>query len=207
VKRVPAIFALAAAWLAIAVDVLHGGPISHVDVWIADRLQAPENSLAWLALLFWTNLQSTVAILVYSAVFALLLVRRRAWAWALGVAIAVPGGMVLNASLQLAIERSRPVLDNPVLALNTASFPSGHTAAAAVFYGMLAAYLSFRFPNRSRLFLSGAAVLVVLAGLSRMALGVQYFGDVLGALVSSSAWLMACLGGLEAWQAARRSPT
>lgn len=202
-KRLAAVCALAAVWLAIAVDVLFGGPISELDGWLAERAQLPHRSAVTLALLFWTNLHSQVAILVYSALFALLLARRRAWAWAIGLALAVPGGMLLNYALKLAIRRSRPVLENPVLALETYSFPSGHTAAATVFYGMLAAYLAFRFPRHRALVIGAAAAAIVLVSYSRMALGVHYFGDVLAALMSSGAWLVICLGAVHAWLAAR----
>src|SRR3954468_18720309 len=44
VKRAGALLALAAVWLAIAFDVLYGGPISDLDVWLAERVQAPRRS-------------------------------------------------------------------------------------------------------------------------------------------------------------------
>jgi undecaprenyl-diphosphatase len=201
--RTRAVIALAAAWLAIAADVLYGGPISHADVWLADRVALMPYTRLAFDLQFWTNLHSQVALLVYSAIFVLLLARRRAWGWAAGVALAVPGTMVLNAALKHLVQRSRPVLDNPILALNTSSFPSGHTAAATAFYGMLAAYLAFRYPRFRRLWGAAAVLLVLLVAYSRMALGVHYFGDVLGALASSGAWLVVCLGGVHAWHAAR----
>lgn len=201
-KRYAAVIALAAAWLAVAVDVLYGGPISNLDGWIAERVLLPRRSPVTLAVLFWTNLHSLVAISLYATVFALLLARRRAWDWVVGVALAVPGGMLLNAVLKLAIQRSRPVLDNPVLALETYSFPSGHTAASTVFYGVLAAYLCSRFPRHRALLISAAAVLVASVSYSRMALGVHYFGDVLAALLSSGAWLVICLRSVHVWRAA-----
>lgn len=202
-KRAAAVFALAAAWLAIAADILYGGPLSNLDVWLADRVALTPHSALAPGMSFWTHLHSHVAILIYSALFALLLARRRAWAWAAAVALGVPGGMLLNTSLKLAVQRSRPVLDNPILALNTYSFPSGHTAACTVFYGLLAAYLASRFPRHPRLFIAGGAVGVALVSYSRMALGVHYFGDVLAALASSGAWLVICLSSVHPGQAAR----
>jgi undecaprenyl-diphosphatase len=198
-----AVLALAALWLALAADVLYGGPVSHADVWLAGVAVVPRRSTVALAMLFWTHLHSLLAILVYTGAFALLLARRRAWAWAVGVAVTVPGAMLVNYALKLAVQRTRPVLENPVLALNTYSFPSGHTAAAVAFYGMLAAYLGERFPRYRGVFLAGAAALVVLVAYSRMALGVHYFGDVIAAALSTSAWLVICLGGVHAWAAAR----
>lgn len=195
--------ALVAAWLAIAADVLYGGPISHFDVWLAERIAvAPYTRLAF-ALQFWTNLHSQVAILAYATVFVLLLGRRRAWDWAAGVALAVPCGMLLNAALKALVQRSRPVLENPILALNTYSFPSGHVAASTLFYGMLAAYLAYRYPRFRRLWSAAAVLPILLVAYSRMALGVHYFGDVLAALASSGAWLVICLGRVHVRHAAR----
>ena len=204
-RAAAAVVVLAAAWLLVATDVLFGGPISDLDAWLADRVVLPRHSPATLAMIFWTNLHSYTAILIYSALFALLLARRRDWEWARAVVAAVPCGMLLNAVLKLAIQRTRPVLDNPVLALETYSFPSGHVAASFLFYGMLAAYLSSRYPRLRWVFIAGAALLIGLVGYSRMALGVHYFGDVLGAALSSGAWLVICLAAVHA-RAAARSP-
>lgn len=202
-KRTAAVAALALLWLALAADVLYGGPVSGLDVWLADRARVPRYSLLAAAMLFWSNLHSQVAILAYTAVLALLFARRRAWPWVVGVAVAVPGALLLNAALKLAIQRSRPVLENPILALNTYSFPSGHTAASAAFYGMLAAYLASRYPARRAVFAAAAGMLVVLVAYSRMALGVHYFGDVVAALLSTGAWLVICLAMVHARHAAR----
>lgn len=200
------VLGLATAWLLIAADVLLGGPISDADVWLADHVHAPRRSPLELALLFWTHMHSHVAILLYSTVFALLLARRRAWEWVLAVAVAVPGAMFLNYSLKLAVQRSGPVLDNPALALETYSFPSGHTAASVAFYGMLAAYLGFRFPKYRGVFVGAAGAGVALVSFSRMALGALYFGDVLAALVSTGAWLLLCVGTVHARLAACSPP-
>jgi len=197
------VLALAAAWIFLALDVLYGGPVSALDGWLAAHVHAPRGSALSLAMLFWTHLHSHVAILCYSALLVLILARRRAWPWVAGVALAVPGAMLLNATLKAIIQRSRPVLDNPVLALETYSFPSGHTAASLAFYGMLAAWLAYRYPRLRAPFVAGATVLVALVAYSRMALGVHYFGDVLAAALSTGAWLVICLGRVHARLAER----
>ena len=202
-KPLAAVLVLAAAWIFLALDVLYGGPVTALDGWLAERLHAPRGSALSLAMLFWTDMHSHVAILCYSAVLVLILARRRAWPWAAGVAIAVPGAMLLNATLKALIQRSRPVLDNPVLALETYSFPSGHTAASLAFYGMLAAWLAFRYPRLRGAFVAAATLLVAAVAYSRMALGVHYFGDVVAAALSTGAWLVICLGRVHARLAAR----
>lgn len=202
-SRTRAAVALALAWLVLASDVLYGGPVSSLDVWLADRVRAVRGSDLAQASLFWSHLHSQVALLVYAALFAALLARRRAWEWAAGVGLAVPGAMLLNYGLKLAVQRTRPVLENPILALNTYSFPSGHTAGSTALYCMLAAYLAFRYPGLRWLWRALAAAAILLVAYSRMALGVHYFGDVLAALLSTGAWLVICLGGVHAWHAAR----
>ena len=202
-KRTGALATLALGWLALAADVLYGGPVSALDVWLAERVHAVRGSELARAMLFWSNLHSHIALLVYAALLAALLARRRAWEWAVGVAVAVPGAMLLNYGLKVAVQRTRPVLENPILALNTYSFPSGHTAASCAFYGMLAAYLAFRYPGHRSLWSAAAAVPVLLVAYSRMALGVHYFGDVLAALLSTGAWLVICLSAVHAWHSAR----
>jgi undecaprenyl-diphosphatase len=196
------VLVLAAAWVLLAADVLYGGPVTALDGWLAARVHAPRGSGLSLAMLFWTHMHSHVAILSYSTVLALILARRRAWPWVEGVALAVPGAMVLNATLKAIIQRSRPVLDNPVLALETYSFPSGHTAASLAFYGMLAAWLAYRYPRLRGAFVAAATLLVAAVAYSRMALGVHYFGDVVAAALSTGAWLVICLGRVHARLAA-----
>jgi len=206
-KRTGLVLALAVLWLALAADILYGGPVSSLDVWLAERVQAPRRSALGLAMLFWTNLHSLLAILSYSALFILLLARRRNWPWVVGVALGVPGAMLLSYALKLAIQRTRPVLENPILALNTSSFPSGHTAASVAFYGMLAAYLAARFPRQRDLFIAVASALVVLVAYSRMALGVHFFGDVVAALLSTGVWLVICLAAIHASETNAAKPS
>jgi undecaprenyl-diphosphatase len=183
--------------------VVLGGPLSDLDVWLAERLDLPRRSPFSIAALFWTNLNSYAALLAYGALFAALLARRRAWPWMAGLLAALPGGLLLNEALKIAVQTTPPVLDNPALALETASFPSGHAAGAILLYGFLAAYLGSRYPRLRGVWIAAAALLVVLVSYAGMALGRLYFGDALGALVSSAAWLVICLAGVHAWSAQR----
>jgi undecaprenyl-diphosphatase len=142
-----------------------------------------------------SNLHSPVAIGAWSALFAILLARRREWYWLLTLAVAVGGGMFLNFVLKSAYERVRPHFDDPLLVLTSFSFPSGHTAGAVLFYGVLAAFLVSRFYDwRVRAAcVVGAVCAVALVAFSRMYLGVHYLSDVLAAACASTVWLVLCL--------------
>jgi undecaprenyl-diphosphatase len=130
-----------------------------------------------------------------SIVFAMVLAKMREWYWILTLALAVGGGLVLNVLLKHVYERARPVFDTPLVELMSYSFPSGHTAGAVVFYGVLAAFLVSRvYDWRLRaVIVIGAIVAVALVGFSRIYLGAHYLSDVLAAACSSTAWLVLCL--------------
>jgi len=126
-----------------------------------------------------------------------MLARLKQWYWLLTLAVAVGGGMLVNVILKSAYERLRPRFDDPLLVLTSFSFPSGHTAGAVLFYGVLAAFLVSRFYDlRARAAcIAGAVLAVTLVGLSRMVLGAHYFSDVLAAACASTVWLVLCLAG------------
>ncbi len=144
-----------------------------------------------------THLNSMAAIGAWSVVFGIVLARLRERYWMLTLALAVGGGMILNLVLKGAFERLRPRFENPVLFLDTYSFPSGHTAASVAFYGVLAAFLVSRFHDRRRraACVAGAIGAVGLVALSRVYLGAHYLTDVLAAMCSSTVWLVLCLAG------------
>ncbi|WP_307731059.1 phosphatase PAP2 family protein [Pseudoduganella chitinolytica] len=92
-------------------------------------------------------------------------------------------------------QRARPVFDEPFLTLATYSFPSGHTAAATLFYGLLASYVVTTNPSwRMRMAaVAGAVCMVLLVALSRVYLGAHFVSDVLAAMAESLAWLAICI--------------
>lgn len=189
-------FALAGAlFLAIAWSVSRGSPLLALDEGVSEWVQARHSPGLTAFLLAVTHLNSLAAIGAWSAVFGLVLARMREWYWMLTLGVAVGGAMLLNLLLKLAYERLRPSFENPLLVLDTYSFPSGHTAAAVAFYGVLAAFLVSRFyDSRTRAAcVAGAIAAVTVVAFSRVYLGVHYLSDVVAAVCSSTVWLVLCL--------------
>jgi undecaprenyl-diphosphatase len=184
-------------FLAIAWNITGHSALVSLDGRLADWLH--HHSHRALSAFFFavTNLHSPAAISAASIVFGAVLARLRQWYWLLTLAAAVGGGMLVNTVLKFAYERLRPRFDDPLLTLTSYSFPSGHTAGAVLFYGVLAAFLVSRFYDwRARAAcVAGAIGMVVLVAFSRMYLGVHYLSDVLAAACSSTAWLVLCLAG------------
>ena len=195
----------------IAHSVMIGAPLADVDAAFARWLHVRAHPAFTTFMLAVTHLHSQFALCSYAAILAIPIVRARQWRWLATVVLAVPCGLVINVLLKHTFERARPTFDDPLLTLETYSFPSGHVAGSVLFYGVLVAYLLPRIATlRLRAALVAAAItMVLLVAFSRMYLGVHYLSDVLGAASWSLAWLALCLtvvdGVVDAVDA-RRAP-
>jgi undecaprenyl-diphosphatase len=207
-----ALILIGASWLfgGIAEDVVSGDPLTLVDARIADWFRAHTSPVLTECMLFISSLHGPAAISILMSLVALYLFWKRDWYWLICLVVTVPSGMLLNVLMKYAFRRASPSFDNPLLAVSSYSFPSGHAAGTTLFYGVLAAMLISRISvwrSRVIIFLSALA-LVLLVALSRVYLGVHYLSDVLGGFAEAMAWLTLCLVGIHTyWQhrAARRS--
>jgi membrane-associated phospholipid phosphatase len=144
--------------------------------------------------------------LVLTPVFCWLL-RRRLPRLATFVAVTAIGSSLLNLSIKTAIARTRPDLPDALIVEPGKSFPSGHTQAAIVGYGILLLAFLPVIRRRYRPWVIAASVtLVVLIGFSRIALGAHYLSDVIGAALIGSAWLLAMTAAFSAWRRDRGLP-
>jgi undecaprenyl-diphosphatase len=202
---VGAILLAAYAFGALAEDVVTGASITLVDVRLAHWFHAHATPGFTREMLFVTHADGLVGTSIMATLLALWFRRRALNDWVLATFIAVPGGMLLNVALKHAFRRARPHFDDPLLSIATYSFPSGHTAAATVFWGLLACFLATRLRTRwvRVLVLAGAAAMVALVALSRMYLGVHYLSDVLAAAAEGCAWRATCFTALGAWRRRR----
>lgn len=179
----------------IAADVLSGAGIAMVDIEVAGWFHvratpAMTRFMLWVSF-FHGGLPGAVLALALLLVFYL---RKSRW-WLLAGMIILPGGSLLNVLIKYAFQRARPTFDTPLLTLTTYSFPSGHTAFAAMLYGLLACWLlaHLRGPAARAAVVLGAAAMVALVGVSRMYLGVHYLSDVLAASAEGCIWLALCI--------------
>jgi len=144
--------------------------------------------------------------IVLTPVFAWLLYRRLPRLAAF-VAVTALGSSLLNSAIKLSVNRTRPHLSDPVASAVGKSFPSGHTQSAVVGCGVLVLIFLPVVPRRARPWLLVAAGLIVaLIGFSRIALGVHYLSDVIGAILIGLAWLLAMTAAFAAWRREERKP-
>ncbi|WP_330328536.1 phosphatase PAP2 family protein [Streptomyces sp. NBC_00536] len=113
-------------------------------------------------------------------------------------AVALPlclgAGQALRYGVMALVARPRPPAADWAAQASGWSFPSGHTATAAMTAGLLIAALLLRDARPPRT----AVVLIALwgaaVGLTRVYLGVHWFSDVIGGWLFATAWLalLAC---------------
>jgi undecaprenyl-diphosphatase len=131
----------------------------------------------------------------------LLLVVRRQYRLAVYLPVTAIGSLILDPTLKAAVGRLRPVVAHPVATGGGFSFPSGHSLGSLVGYGALLLTFAPALPRRYRKpAIVAVAVLVVAVGFSRLALGVHFLSDVLGAWALGLAWLAVTAYAFEVWR-------
>ncbi len=197
-----ALILVGAAWIfgALAEDVVNRDPIVVIDAGIANWFHARATPAAVQAMELLTFFGSSAWVIAAASMLAIYLIRRRDWDRLVLLLLVTPGGALLNLLIKSAFQRQRPAFADPIQILDGYSFPSGHTMAATLFYGLLAVFAlhHFRLARARLVALLCAMLMAALVGLSRIALGVHYFSDVVAAATAGVAWLALCVTGVEA---------
>jgi len=170
-------------------------PLAGVDHGLANWFHGHLTSTFVSVLRDFAEFGASEWISIVLAVLVLVFIWKRRWPSLVTLVIAVPGGMLLNELLKIAVHRHRPFVDGWFVDWSGYSFASGHTIGATLLYGQLALFVlpSIKSRRWRALVISTAALFVALVGFSRIALGAHYFTDVVGAIVLGVSWLMFCL--------------
>jgi undecaprenyl-diphosphatase len=197
-----------AAFAILAAGVTWSEPLVHLDAAVATALHrhavgSPALVDVMLAI---TRLGTFRAFVVMAAVVVPVMVwaglGRLGLAW---LVVLIGGGLWID-GLKKTFDRQRPPYNSVFATERSYSFPSGHAAASAVAYGMLAYCLSLRWRRRWQraALLAASSGLVLTIGFTRLYLGVHYLSDVLAGYALALAWLGACVYAIE-WARARFS--
>ena len=159
-------------------------PQTCVAIAVPNPLLGPDNQIAtW----FHAHLSS-------SLVHLLRLFSEPGSAEWIAIVLLFPGGMLLNELVKIVVHRGRPFVEGSFVDWSGYSFASGHTIGATLLYGQLLLFLWPVMKSRhwQKLAVGFAAMLVLLVGFSRIALGAHYLTDVLAAIIFGLLWLLLC---------------
>ncbi len=152
-----------------------------------------------------------IILFAWSLVVGLVFAWKRQWLGLIIWIITIAGGEVLNSLLKMFFARPRPTFATPLVIERFYSFPSGHAMMSFIAYGMLAYIICVLLKSNAQrlLVILAAAFIIFIIGVSRIALGVHYFSDVVAGYTVAAFWLVTCI---IAWRyvhqrRAARSPT
>ena len=138
-------------------------------------------------------LGGTAGVLVIAAVAGVVEYRRRPNRAIPGLLLlTVVGQFAIANIVKLIVSRDRPAISQ-LTGFSGSSFPSGHAAAAAATFAVIALLMGRGRRRAVRNAIAGAAAaLAVLVAGSRVMLGVHWFTDVLAGMSLGWAWLAVC---------------
>jgi undecaprenyl-diphosphatase len=185
-------------------------PLVRIDGGVRDDLHTValrHDGLVGALKLLSTIGSAVVYVPLFAAVAAWLAWWQRLPRLAAFVVVTTAGSSLLNTLVKLAVDRARPVLDDPVAHAGGLSFPSGHAQSAMVAASVLLLVFMPLLRGAWRWVAVGAAVVYVLAiGFARVTLGVHYVSDVLAGYVLGAAWVAAMIAAFNAWRRERGRP-
>lgn len=153
-----------------------------------------QDRIPWLttAALDVTVLGSNILLALFSLGTVVLLVAWRANKATLQLLSAWAGTLILTPVTKDLIGRARPPLAERLAPATGFSYPSGHSLGAAAIYLTIAIICTRHIaePRARAVILSGASLMIVIVGASRVYLGVHYLTDVLSGFALGAAWAM-----------------
>lgn len=152
-----------------------------------------------------SNLADTYTVLGLAFGAAIMLLVLRCWRQAVVLLVALPLELTVFLSVSYLVGRPRPDVVPLDAVPVTASFPSGHVAAAIALYGAVAVVVrSLSLSERvNRWVLVGAIVIAIGVGLSRIYRGLHHPSDIVAGAVLGLAALVAAVVAARSVEARR----
>ena len=186
-RFIAVIATLAGIWLAM---LLRGGGAT--DRALYEALYAGHHALEHAIARTFTALGEPTLLIGASALIGLWLWRRRRGRLGLILLAVTLTGRALGEVQKYWIARVRPDLEPHLVVVKTSSFPSGHATSSMIFYLSLALALTAH-TRWHRAAASGAVMLSLLVGVSRVMLGVHWPSDVIGGWAFGLLWVLLTL--------------
>jgi membrane-associated phospholipid phosphatase len=198
---VSVLIALIALWLfgEVADSVIDHDELTRFDARAMSAL-APLRTPMGLAVAQAVSFCARVAPMTAAALLVAATAHRRNWrAVLVGWTLVIGGGQFVEGVLKTRYQRVRPPGAGQFIRDASYSYPSGHSMAAMIGFGLLAYLLLIRVRRpAARVAITVAAAAMILAvGVSRLVLGVHYFTDVVGGYAAGAVWLLLAIAAVE----------
>ncbi len=153
-----------------------------LSTWFAEERTAFYNQLTDIGSAFSDTVTIVIALLL---VIGALAMKFRRWIEPAFITAAVTLETAVFATAAFLVGRDRPPVEQLDVSPPTASFPSGHTAAAVAFYGGLAVLVWMYNRNRVARYAAaaGAVLIPLFVAVSRLYRGMHYLTDVIAGLL------------------------
>ncbi|MGW6300764.1 phosphatase PAP2 family protein [Peribacillus butanolivorans] len=178
----------------ILMNEVQNGKVLAFDEFILDHLTVVENTYLFTFFKSITYFGSSIFIGFGSLLFILYLWMKKKDYLAIAVfSIGVAGGDLLKRGIKNLIQRERP--ENHLVNAAGFSFPSGHSMVGLIFFSMIAYFIIKEVKSKSLKWGVGISftLLVLVIGISRIALKVHFPTDVLAGFVLGVGYSLTCL--------------
>jgi hypothetical protein len=128
------LLAASASFAIIADAVTDKAPILKQDLQVSVWLHTHGNPVFTAFLLAITDVHSPLGMTIMSCLLAFLLWRAGHHYWTLSLALAVPGGLLINTIIKLTVNRTRPVWEDPILTLSRRASQRAHGGRHALLW-------------------------------------------------------------------------
>ena len=176
-------------------DLVKGESIAKFDNNIFDFVSSLRSDTVTSYFRFFTKIGDVKGYLIIVALSIILtIVFFKKWKYTIQIIIVLALASVSNLILKRVFERSRPDIEQLVIA-ESLSYPSGHAMSAMAFYGFLIFLISrFKWNIVPKIALILLLIIVILSiGISRIYLGVHYPSDIVGGYIAGMIWVVFCV--------------
>src|SRR5512143_1665874 len=178
---------------AMAINLQTHGPLLPVDDRVANDLHAIalQSSPAFRQVMIFGFYLGEQGILLIGLILVLYFLYRRFWAGLAMVVIAWAAEGAIWLALSQYYDRARPVFDVAVWhQMTEPGFPSGHSIAAVMCFGLLAYLIVPKISSRfwKAVVIVTAGLIILYIGYSRLFVGDHYLTDVLAGYALGIAW-------------------
>ncbi|MBI3671748.1 phosphatase PAP2 family protein [Candidatus Azambacteria bacterium] len=180
-----------AVFFTLAGMMLRSGVLSGLDAYLRDAVLSLRGETLNHLMILTTYLSDKVIVLPVALLTSIYFLYRKKYDFLFGLLTSSFVVSLVVVLAKLFFARLRPPFSEALLFENDFSFPSGHTARAVAFYGILAYFVFVSTRNKIEKFLAifvGLAMIFSIS-FSRVYLGVHWPSDVFGSLIFSGVWL------------------